>query len=59
MNHRQVTHEEEMEVKNLPAEIIGSIVNVCPGFIMPTALFSRKGNILVISGTQQMIKNCF
>lgn len=25
---------------NLPCEIIGSIVNVCPGFITPTALFS-------------------
>jgi len=25
---------------NSPCDIIGSIVNVCPGFITPTALFS-------------------
>jgi len=29
-----------MLLKNQPSEIIGSIVKQCPGFIIPTALFS-------------------
>ena len=34
--------EKENNVHILPSEIMGSIVKLCPGFIIPTALFSEK-----------------
>ena len=34
--------EKENNVHMLPSEIMGSIVKLCPGFIIPTALFSEK-----------------
>ena len=33
--------EKENNVHILPSEIMGSIVKLCPGFIIPTALFSE------------------
>ena len=54
MYHRNLTEENfttihllhvhviHVRVRFLPSEIIGSIVNEWPGFMMPTALFSGK-----------------
>ena len=33
--------EKENNIHILPSEIMGSIVKLCPGFIIPTALFSE------------------
>ena len=40
----KINYTSDATLCSVPCEIIGSIVNVCPGFMIPIALFSAKEN---------------
>jgi hypothetical protein len=43
-HHEHLEFTGAIQYVHLPALIIGSIVNVCPAFMMPTALFPTLNN---------------